>query len=100
VRAVDAIVALHQPIHEIIYRDSTLENALIDATPVGDGVAVVHFWSRADTLRCICLCGAAASSWAQDRVCCTCAFVCILVRCPGRSDTASGAGRINHEEEQ
>jgi uncharacterized protein (TIGR02246 family) len=46
VRGVDAIVALHQPIHETIYRDSTLENALIDATPVGDGVAVVHFWSR------------------------------------------------------
>jgi len=46
VRGVDEIVALHRPIHETIYRDSTLENELIDATPVGDGATVVHFWSR------------------------------------------------------
>src|SRR3954471_5279030 len=46
VRGVDAIVALHRPIHETIYRDSTLENELIDATPVGDAATVVHFWSR------------------------------------------------------
>jgi uncharacterized protein (TIGR02246 family) len=46
VRGVDAIVALHQQIHHTIYRDSTLENELIDAMSVGDGVAVVHFWSR------------------------------------------------------
>jgi uncharacterized protein (TIGR02246 family) len=49
VRGVDAIVALHEPIHETIYRDSVLENELIDATPVGEGVVVVHFWSRLRT---------------------------------------------------
>ena len=46
VRGVDAIIALHQPIHATIYRDSTLENELIDAVPVGDDATVVHFWSR------------------------------------------------------
>ncbi len=46
VRGVDAIVELHRPIHETIYRDSTLENELIDAAMVGDGVTIVHFWSR------------------------------------------------------
>ncbi|HET8612625.1 MAG TPA: SgcJ/EcaC family oxidoreductase [Sphingomonas sp.] len=46
VRGVDAIVALHRPIHETIYRGSTLSNELIDAVPIGDGAAVVHFWSR------------------------------------------------------
>ncbi len=46
VRGVDEIVALHQPIHETIYRDSTLENELIDVTPIGDDVAIVHFWVR------------------------------------------------------
>jgi uncharacterized protein (TIGR02246 family) len=46
VRGVDEIVALHRPIHETIYRDSTLENELIDATPVSDGAVVIHFWSR------------------------------------------------------
>lgn len=46
VRGVDAIVALHRPIHETIYRDSTLENELIDAIAVAEGAAVVHFWSR------------------------------------------------------
>jgi uncharacterized protein (TIGR02246 family) len=46
VRGVDQIVALHVPIHETIYRDSTLENELIDVTHIADGVAVVHFWSR------------------------------------------------------
>lgn len=46
VRGVDEIVALHRPIHETIYRDSTLRNELIDAITVGDGVAIVHFWSR------------------------------------------------------
>ena len=49
VRGVDAIVALHRPIHETIYSDSTLENELIDATPVGEGAVVVHFWSRLRT---------------------------------------------------
>ncbi len=46
VRGVDEIVALHAPIHETIYRDSTLQNELIDAVKIADGVAVVHFWSR------------------------------------------------------
>jgi len=46
VRGIDAIVALHRPIHETIYRDSTLENELLDATPIADGAVVIHFWSR------------------------------------------------------
>jgi uncharacterized protein (TIGR02246 family) len=46
VRGADAIVALHRPIHDTIYRDSTLENELIDAAAVADGVRVIHFWSR------------------------------------------------------
>ena len=46
VRGVDEIVALHRPIHETIYRDSILENELIDATSIGDGAVVIHFWSR------------------------------------------------------
>lgn len=46
VRGIDEIVALHAPIHETIYRDSTLENELIDVTHIADGAAVIHFWSR------------------------------------------------------
>ena len=46
VRGVDEIVALHAPIHETIYRDSTLENELIDVTHIVDGAVVIHFWSR------------------------------------------------------
>ena len=46
VRGVEAIVAMHTPIHATIYSDSTLENELIDVVPVGDAAAVVHFWSR------------------------------------------------------
>ncbi len=46
VRGVREIVALHAPIHETIYRDSTLENEVIDTVPIGDGAAIVHFWSR------------------------------------------------------
>ncbi|RON40158.1 SgcJ/EcaC family oxidoreductase [Pseudomonas frederiksbergensis] len=46
VRGIEQIVALHTPIHETIYRDSTLLNELIDVDPVADGVAVIHFWSR------------------------------------------------------
>ena len=49
VRGVDEIVGLHRPIHETIYRDSTLENELIDKTALGDGAAVVQFWSRLRT---------------------------------------------------
>ena len=46
VRGVDEIIALHTPIHETIYRDSTLENELIDVARIGEDVAVVNFWSR------------------------------------------------------
>ena len=46
VRGVDEIVALHRPIHETIYRDSSLENELIDKISVGEDAMIVHFWSR------------------------------------------------------
>ena len=46
VRGIEEIVALHVPIHETIYRDSTLQNELIDVVHIADGAAVVHFWSR------------------------------------------------------
>lgn len=46
VRGVEEIVALHAPIHETIYSDSSLENDLIDVVPIADEAAVVHFWSR------------------------------------------------------
>lgn len=46
VRGVDEIIALHASIHETIYSDSTLENEVIDVVAIGDGAAVVHFWSR------------------------------------------------------
>lgn len=46
VRGVDAIVDLHRPLHDTIYRDSTLENELIDAVPIGGRACVLHFWSR------------------------------------------------------
>ena len=59
VKGVDAIVAMHQPIHETIYRDSTLGNQLIDINHLGDGVAVMHFWSRLSA-------GAAQPAGAQE----------------------------------
>ena len=37
VRGIDRIVTLHAPIHETIYRDSTLTNALIDVVAIVDG---------------------------------------------------------------
>lgn len=46
VKGVDEIVALHQPIHETIYSDSTLENEIIDITPMSDDICISHFWSR------------------------------------------------------
>jgi len=49
VRGVDEIIALHRPIHETIYRDSTLKNELIDVTSIGGEAAIVHFWSRLTT---------------------------------------------------
>ena len=46
VRGVKAIVDMHAPIHATIYRDSTLDNELIDVIAIGHDAAVVHFWSR------------------------------------------------------
>jgi uncharacterized protein (TIGR02246 family) len=46
VRGVQEIVALHAPIHETIYSDSTMENEIIATIPLADAAAVVHFWSR------------------------------------------------------
>lgn len=46
VRGVEEIVAMHAPIHQGVYRDSSLQNEVIDVVPIGDGAAVVHFWSR------------------------------------------------------
>ena len=46
VRGVDAILGMHRPIHQTIYRDSTLANALIDVTAIGEAAAITHFWSR------------------------------------------------------
>jgi len=49
VRGVEEIIALHAPIHKTIYSDSTLTNELIDVVPIGDNVAITHFWSRLTT---------------------------------------------------
>ncbi|MBI1361597.1 MAG: SgcJ/EcaC family oxidoreductase [Alphaproteobacteria bacterium] len=49
VRGVGDIIALHRPIHETIYRDSTLRNDLVAVDTLADGVCVVHFWSRVAT---------------------------------------------------
>jgi len=46
VRGVEEIVALHAPIHETIYRDSTLQNELIDVSHIAERAAIIHFWSR------------------------------------------------------
>jgi uncharacterized protein (TIGR02246 family) len=46
VRGVQEIIALHVPIHETIYSDSTMENEVIATISLGDGAAVVHCWSR------------------------------------------------------
>ena len=46
VRGVDEIIAMHAPIHENVYRDSTLANEVIDVTYIDENVAIVHFWSR------------------------------------------------------
>jgi uncharacterized protein (TIGR02246 family) len=46
VRGTDEIVALHGPIHETIYRDSIMATELIDAIPIAEGAAAIHFWSR------------------------------------------------------
>jgi uncharacterized protein (TIGR02246 family) len=46
VRGVDEIVAMHAPIHETVYRDSTMKNELLDVSRISEDVAVAHFWSR------------------------------------------------------
>jgi uncharacterized protein (TIGR02246 family) len=46
VRGVDAIVAMHRPIHETIYKDSTLANETPDVDAISDDAAILHFWSR------------------------------------------------------
>src|SRR4051812_30965427 len=46
VKGSEEIVALHAPIHKTIYRDSTLQNELIDVAHIADAAAVIHFWSR------------------------------------------------------
>lgn len=46
VRGTDEIVALHQPIHETIYRDSVMANELIDVTAISETAVAIHFWSR------------------------------------------------------
>ncbi|MCY6413289.1 SgcJ/EcaC family oxidoreductase [Acinetobacter sp. VNH17] len=46
VQGVQEIVALHVPIHEKIYSDSTLANELIDLFYITDDVVISHFWSR------------------------------------------------------
>src|SRR5215203_4826022 len=46
VRGIEEIVALHAPIHETIYSDSTLENELLDIANIADETVIIHFWSR------------------------------------------------------
>jgi len=49
VSGVEEIVAMHVPIHNTIYRDSTLENELISISYIAEEVAIIHFWSRLTT---------------------------------------------------
>ena len=46
VQGIPEIVALHAPIHQTIYSDSTLANEVLHTKALGDDVAVVHCWSR------------------------------------------------------
>lgn len=46
VKGINEIIALHQPIHETIYSDSTLENELIYVTSLTNDICISHFWSR------------------------------------------------------
>lgn len=46
VKGINEIIALHQPIHETIYSDSTLENELIDVTSLTNDICISYFWSR------------------------------------------------------
>jgi uncharacterized protein (TIGR02246 family) len=45
-RGVEAIVAGHRPIHETIYKDSTLTTDAPDVDAISDDAAILHFWSR------------------------------------------------------
>ena len=46
VRGVSEIVDLHRPIHDTIYRDSTLTNELIDSVPIAEDATIIHCWGR------------------------------------------------------
>jgi hypothetical protein len=37
---------MHRPIHETIYKDSTLTNDTPDVDAISDDAAILHFWSR------------------------------------------------------
>lgn len=45
-RGVDQIVAGHARVHGSIYSDSTLINDPPDVDRIGEGAAILHFWSR------------------------------------------------------
>ena len=47
-RGVEQIVAGHGPIHETIYSDSTLTNAVADVDAISADAAILHIWSRLD----------------------------------------------------
>ena len=47
-RGVGQIVAGHAPIHETIYSDSTLTNAVADVDAISADAAILHIWSRLD----------------------------------------------------
>ncbi|TVZ41021.1 uncharacterized protein (TIGR02246 family) [Alteromonadaceae bacterium 2753L.S.0a.02] len=46
VRGIEAIIAMHTPIHKTIYSDSTLHNELLDINYLAEDIAIMHFWSR------------------------------------------------------
>ncbi|ENX15476.1 hypothetical protein F895_02022 [Acinetobacter sp. CIP 64.2] len=46
VKGVDEIIAMHAPIHATIYRDSTLQNEIIELNSISNEVTIIHFWSR------------------------------------------------------
>lgn len=46
VKGRQAIFDMHDPIHQSIYRDSVLENELLEETVLTDHVVILHFWSR------------------------------------------------------
>ncbi|MBS1813702.1 MAG: SgcJ/EcaC family oxidoreductase [Acidobacteria bacterium] len=46
VQGVPEIIALHAPIHQTIYSDSTVSNEVFHSKVLSGDVAVVHCWSR------------------------------------------------------